>query len=143
VKSADHWDQLESQRIVPRVSAVLQALDQGLGGALAEQWGDWRGRFLPEFQALLAAARGRAAAKSARSVRVLRDALEPSLPAERRAEPMSRLALWVLASTPGVSSVLVGMRRERYVDDALPVLAWPPLAGASEALARTSTTVED
>jgi uncharacterized protein YyaL (SSP411 family)/aryl-alcohol dehydrogenase-like predicted oxidoreductase len=143
VKGADHWDQLESQRIVPRVSAVLQALDQGLGGALAEQWGDWRGRFLPELQALLAAARGRAAAKSARSLRIVRDALEPALPAERRAEPMSRLALWVLASTPGVGSVLVGMRREKYVDDALPVLAWPPLAGASEALARTSTTVED
>jgi hypothetical protein len=39
--------------------------------------------------------------------------------------------------------VLVGMRREKYVDDALPVLAWPPLAGAAGALARTSTTVED
>jgi uncharacterized protein YyaL (SSP411 family)/aryl-alcohol dehydrogenase-like predicted oxidoreductase len=143
VKGADHWDQLESQRIVPRVSAVLQALDQGLGGALAEQWGDWRGRYLPELQALLSAARGRAAAKSARSVRIVRDALEPALPAERRAEPLSRLALWVLASTPGVGSVLVGMRRDKYVDDALPMLAWPPLEGAAAALARTSSTVED
>jgi uncharacterized protein YyaL (SSP411 family)/aryl-alcohol dehydrogenase-like predicted oxidoreductase len=143
VRSADHWDQLEGQRIVPRVGAVLQALDQGLGGALAEQWGDWRGRYLPELQALLTAARGRAAAKSARSVRIVRDALAPALPAERRDEPLSRLALWVLASTPGVTSVLVGMRREKYVDDVLPVLAWPPLAGAAEALSLTSTTVED
>jgi hypothetical protein len=33
----------------------------------------------------------------------------------------------VLASTPGVSSVLVGMRRGAYVDDALGILRWPPL----------------
>ena len=51
-------------------------------GALAEQWRDWRGRYLPELQALLAAARGRAAAKSARTVRSRRaTSLDPLLPA--------------------------------------------------------------
>jgi hypothetical protein len=33
----------------------------------------------------------------------------------------------VLASTPGVSCVLNGMRRPTYVDDSLGILAWPPL----------------
>jgi len=43
------------------------------------------------------------------------------------AESLSRKALWILASTPGVSCVLNGMRRPTYVDDSLGILAWPPL----------------
>jgi aryl-alcohol dehydrogenase-like predicted oxidoreductase len=57
-------------------------------------------------------------------------ALDPHLPPERRGESLSRKALWVVASTPGVSSALIGMRRPEYVEDALGVLAWPPLEGA-------------
>src|SRR5205085_773200 len=49
-------------------------------------------------------------------------------PAERRGESLSRKALWVVASTPGISSVLVGMRDPEYVRDATAVLSWPPLA---------------
>jgi len=33
----------------------------------------------------------------------------------------------VLASTPGVSCVLNGMRTSAYVDDSLGILSWPPL----------------
>jgi hypothetical protein len=53
--------------------------------------------------------------------------LDPLLPAERRRETLQRKALWVVASTPGVSSVLVGMRDPAYVRDAAAVLDWPPL----------------
>jgi hypothetical protein len=55
-------------------------------------------------------------------------ALDPLLPVDRRGAPLSRKALWVLASTPGVSAVLVGMRRPAYVEDATAILDWPPLA---------------
>ena len=123
---------------MPRLSAVLQALDQASSGPLAEDWQDWRARYLPELRTLLDAARGRAAARSARIVSEVRAALEPALP-DRREAPLSQLALWTAASTPGVSSVLVGMRREAYVDDAMAVLGWPALpdpAGAYERTAR-------
>ena len=40
---------------------------------------------------------------------------------------MSRKALWVLASTPGVTCVLNGMRSPSYVDDSLAVMGWEPL----------------
>ena len=49
------------------------------------------------------------------------------LPAARREESLSRKALWVVASTPGVSCVLNGLRIPTYVDDALGILSWPPL----------------
>lgn len=54
--------------------------------------------------------------------------LEAVIPESRRDESLSRKAIWVLASTPGVSSVLVGMRRPEYVDDAMAVETWEPLA---------------
>ncbi len=53
--------------------------------------------------------------------------LDPVLPPERRSESLSRKTLHVLASTPGVSCILLGMRRPAWVADALPVMSWPPL----------------
>jgi hypothetical protein len=50
------------------------------------------------------------------------------LPESKRTESMSRKALWVLASTPGVSCVLNGMRTVRYVQDSTAVLGWTPLS---------------
>jgi aryl-alcohol dehydrogenase-like predicted oxidoreductase len=64
----------------------------------------------------------------------LRQHLEPLLPEALRQESLSRVALALLLSTPGVSSVLVGMRREAYVDDALPVQSWPPIPNALDIL---------
>jgi len=68
-----------------------------------------------------------AAAKSQRQSQAVAAAIDPLLPPERRAETLSRKALWVLASTPGVSCVLNGMRKPSYVDDSWGILAWPPL----------------
>jgi uncharacterized protein len=136
VRSLEHWDQLEGQRIVPRITAVLGALNQGLTGPLAEEWQEWRSRYLPELRKLLAGARERAAGRSAETARTVRAALTPALPARQEA-PLSQLALWTVASTPGVTSVLVGMRREAYVDDAMAVLSWPPLADPAAVYERT------
>jgi uncharacterized protein YyaL (SSP411 family)/aryl-alcohol dehydrogenase-like predicted oxidoreductase len=142
VRSLEHWDQLEGQRIVPRISAVLKALDDALTGPLAEEWQGWRSRYLPELRRLLESARSRAAARSASSLRAVRAALEPALP-DRKTAPLSQLALWTVASTPGVSSVLVGMRREAYVDDAMAVLAWPPLPDSAAAYERTAVLAKE
>ena len=53
--------------------------------------------------------------------------LDPLVPESRRNESLSRKALWVPASTPGVTSVLNGMRSPAYVDDSLAVMGWEPL----------------
>ncbi len=53
--------------------------------------------------------------------------MDPLLPEARRPESLSRKALWTVASTPGVTCVLVGMRQVSYVEDAMGIAAWPPL----------------
>jgi len=127
VRGLDHWAQIEAHRVLPRLSGAVQALDEGITGPLAERWRDWRNRYLPELRTLLDALRASAAAHSRAVADTVSAALDPLLPEARRPEPLSRKALWVVASTPGVSSVLVGMRRPAYVGDVLGILAWPPL----------------
>jgi aryl-alcohol dehydrogenase-like predicted oxidoreductase len=128
VRSLEQWSQIETYRILPRLAQAIQALDQVLTGPFAEQWRDWRNRYVPEMRKALAALRERAAALSRAVAGTVSAALDPLLPPERRGETLSRKALWVAASTPGVSSVLIGMRAPAYVDDALGILAWPPLS---------------
>ncbi len=128
VHSLEHWEQIEGQRIMPRLVEVLQVLDRTLaGGPLVETWHSWRGDYLPELQKLLAACRRLAALRSRESTDRITAAIDGRLPEERRAETLSRKAIWAAASTPGVTTVLVGMRRPEYVDDALKVLDWAPL----------------
>jgi uncharacterized protein YyaL (SSP411 family)/aryl-alcohol dehydrogenase-like predicted oxidoreductase len=132
VRGREHWEALEAQRIVPRLMHSLGALDQALTGPLAEDWRAWRGRYVPELQKLLREVGRQAAARSRQQLEQVRAVLDPALPADKRGESLSRKALWVLASTPGASSVLVGMRSAAYVRDALAVMEWPPLPGAEE-----------
>jgi len=62
-----------------------------------------------------------------RAATLSRGGLEPLLPPELRGESLSRLALDFVASTPGVTSVLNGMRHPTYVADAVGVMRLPPI----------------
>jgi uncharacterized protein YyaL (SSP411 family)/aryl-alcohol dehydrogenase-like predicted oxidoreductase len=130
VRGLEHWKQLEGQRILPRVQQVLSALDQGLDGELAEKWYDWRQRYLPELHKLLLGAGHEAAEVSRVRLRPLREALLPLVPEARRGDSLSRLAVAAVASVPGVTTVLLGMRRPDYVLDALGVMDAPGLPEA-------------
>jgi uncharacterized protein YyaL (SSP411 family)/aryl-alcohol dehydrogenase-like predicted oxidoreductase len=124
LQGLEHWEQIEHQMIAPHVNQVLQAVPRVLQGATAEQWQSWRDRYLPELLRLLGRLRRRAAEKShARTLKVAA-VIDPLLPDWARKEPLSRKALWVLASTPGVTCVLNGMRTVSYAKDSTAILGW-------------------
>ncbi|MFQ5989871.1 MAG: aldo/keto reductase [Candidatus Methylomirabilales bacterium] len=127
VESLEHWEYIEAQ-ILPQVTRLFLAIDKGISGELEPVWKSWRSRYLEDLENLLAEFRRQGASKSQRQSAAVSAVIDPLLPAERRAESLSRKALWVLASTPGVNCVLNGMRRPAYVDDSLGILAWPPLS---------------
>ena len=127
VQSLEHWQQIEGQMIGPQITRLLRALDQHLEGELGTIWQSWRGRYLDELQKLMAEFRRQGAVKSQQQSAAVSAAIDPLLSPERRPESLSRKAIWVLASTPGVSCVLNGMRTPAYVDDSLGILPWPPL----------------
>ncbi len=127
IQGLEHWEQIEHQMIAPHVNQVLQALSSHLSGTMAEQWEAWRDRYVPELLTLLRGLGREATERSRRRTAVVAETLNPLLPAERRTESLSRKALWVLTSTPGVTAVLNGMRTAAYVDDSLAILQWPAL----------------
>ncbi len=127
LQGLDHWRQIEDQMISPMVSQVVHMLDQQLTGPIRETWEAWRDCYLPELELLLRVFGVQAARQSQEMSNTVSAALNPHLPLARQDESLSRKALWVLASTPGVSCVLLGMRRPEYVADGMGILGWPPL----------------
>lgn len=82
----------------------------------------WREEFLQVFHRVLLEIRRRSATIS----RGRNAVLHAKLP-DHNGATLSQKALWTLLSTPGVTSVLLGMRRHPYVEDALPVMSWAPM----------------
>ncbi|MEZ4227369.1 MAG: aldo/keto reductase [Polyangiaceae bacterium] len=128
------WNDLESHVIGPRTAQVLAALDRGLSGAQGVNWPDLRERYLEGLGRVLQALRARAVAQSRADADAWSRRLDPALPADLRTAGLSQKALHVVASTPGVSTVLVGMRSVEWVDDAVATLRWPRLADTRAAL---------
>lgn len=108
-------------------AVAAAARDAGLGVLANRPLNAIRGRGLVRLADVTPGSEGMDPERQARTAAWAREALDPRLPVERRGEPLQRKALWALASTPGVSCVLLGMRRPAYVDDAVAVLGWPPL----------------
>ncbi|MBM4362913.1 MAG: aldo/keto reductase, partial [Deltaproteobacteria bacterium] len=138
LQSYEQWRDIETRAVAPRLLHVLTALDRAFTGREAPRWVAFRERYAGAMDDLLRSLRRRGADRSRRRSRALALALDPALAAERRAEPLSRKALFALTSEPGVTAVLVGMREVRYVDDALPVLGWAPTDAVSRLLEAAS-----
>jgi aryl-alcohol dehydrogenase-like predicted oxidoreductase len=132
IQGLEHWEQIEQQMIAPHVNQVVQALSRHLTGTAAEQWEAWRDRYMPQLLTLLGGLRREATERSRAKTASVSAALDLLLPEARRKESLSRKALWVLASTPGVTCVLNGMRSPAYVDDSLAVMGWEPLTGVTQ-----------
>ena len=111
------------------MNRVFQLLTQHFTGRKEEEkiWESWREKYVPELVALLKVMRMEAAQKSAKKLSEIGQVLDPLLPESQRQEPFSRKAIWTVASTHGVTSVLNGMRHPVYVDDSLTILQWEPL----------------
>ncbi|HEX7124172.1 MAG TPA: aldo/keto reductase [Thermodesulfobacteriota bacterium] len=139
VKTLEHWRHVETRMVIPAMNQVVRVLDGALAGEVGERWRSWRGRYVPELARYLEAMRREAALKSRAASEAVRTLVDRHLPPDRRAESLSRKAIWVVASTSGVTAVLAGMRAPEYVADAVGVLAWPPHphpGAVYEALAR-------
>jgi uncharacterized protein len=124
IQNLEHWEQIEYQMVAPHINQVLRALTQHFNGALAETWQNWRDRYLPELLRLLREVRREATLKSREKTSAVTRVIDPLLPGSTRHQSLSRKALWIVMSTPGVTCVLNGMRTPAYVNDSLDVLGW-------------------
>jgi len=111
---------------------LVQGRSRHLTGTAAATWEAWRDRYVPQLLTLLVGLRREATERSRVKTASVSAALDLLLPEARRTESLSRKALWVLASTPGVTAVLNGMRSRDYVEDSLAVMGWEPLTGVKQ-----------
>jgi hypothetical protein len=137
VESYEQFREMEVRQIAPRIMQALGAVGRALQGPPAERFHAWQERYIGEIEALLAGLRRRAADRSRMRSLALARAADPGLPTEIRHAPLSQKALHVVASVPGVTSVLVGMRESRYVDDAVTMMGRAPLENAAAVLEMT------
>jgi uncharacterized protein YyaL (SSP411 family)/aryl-alcohol dehydrogenase-like predicted oxidoreductase len=126
IGSLDQWAQVVGQ-ITARVRHIGTLLEQHLEGEVASHWTTWREQYFPELERLMRELRRQAAVYASAQSAAISGAIDPLLPESRRHESLSRKALWIAASTPGVTCVLTGMRRVEYVEDALRIMQWPKL----------------
>ena len=139
LQNLEHWDQIENQMIAPHANQVFQVLTRHLREDKEAIWDNWRKRYVPEFLALLRVMRMEAAQKSAKKIHEIREVIDPLLPDSHREKPFSRKALWILASTSGVTSVLNGMRTQEYVEDSMTIMQWEPLSDSRKIFESLST----
>ena len=111
------------------VSRIAATLDRDLTDDAGERWASWRQRYFPELNKLLRAMRVASVADANRRGAEVAVQIDPLLADDRKSESLSRKALWIAASTPGVTCVLNGMRTVEYVRDALGIMEWERLDG--------------
>lgn len=121
----DHWMAMQSQVIAPQVQGLLNQLSQGFGKDVTFQ--AWGKRYVEALNTLLAAVSAELIQKLGAQAAGFRSRIEPHVPERWREASLSRQALATLLSTDGITSVLVGMRRKGYVDDALGAVGLPAL----------------
>ena len=135
VDSYEQWTEVQEHAVVPQVAQAFLVLDRAFSGSpLAGAWEQWRERYGPALDALLEGVARRAADRSRARAGVVSRAIDPVLPEAWKTRPLSQKALGIVASAPGVTTVLVGMRSPDYVEDVLGMMGSPPLPDATAAL---------
>lgn len=122
-ESLARWQALERQYFLPRIQEVLQFL-----ATLEDpppEFTPWMRRHVDLVRGAFSAVENRYKANRARRSAEIRRIVDGLDTEWASAGPLNRVALRAVRSTPGVTSVLVGMRRPEYVEDVLTELSHP------------------
>ncbi|PYQ14757.1 MAG: hypothetical protein DMH00_00745 [Acidobacteria bacterium] len=130
----EQWQVIQDHQITPRLFHAVRSMRSGLPEDLAGTFEGWLERYLPVLGDLLAILRADCAARSQKRSDEIAASLNRGLPPAIRGETLSRKALHLVASVPGVHCVLNGMRHPDYVADSMEILKWEPLAEAEKLL---------
>ena len=144
----ERWDELAYPQafqqvlrfeVVPEAQRGLNALVAALGDPPDQVQLERIRAYQDALNALIEPLQARASRQDARVGEQIRAAIQPPLPGPLHGESLSRIALDFVASTPGVSCVLCGMRHPAYVEDAVGVMSLPTIPDVG-AVARSLQT---
>jgi len=121
--SYGRWREVKNGNILPRFQGVMDFLAPR--EAAVEGLEDWMSDHAARLETALNAVESIYSESASLEARRLSQAVADADPDWTAADTLSRKAVCALRSTAGVTSVLVGMRKEAYVDDVLAGLLLP------------------
>jgi aryl-alcohol dehydrogenase-like predicted oxidoreductase len=119
----ERWQELQEYYFLPRVKGVFQFLQQQVN--LAEEISSWVNSHLEKLEAVLESVASSYREEAAERCGQIKERLASADTDWSGAVTLSQMAVRALRSTAGINTVLVGMRREDYVQDVLEELARP------------------
>jgi aryl-alcohol dehydrogenase-like predicted oxidoreductase len=119
----ERWRELQEYYFLPRVKGVFQFLKDKEN--LAEEISSWVNSHMEKLEVLLEAVGSSYAEKAAKRCDQLKRQLSSVDTDWAEAKTLGQTAIRALRSTAGITTVLVGMRRQSYVEDVLEELARP------------------
>lgn len=112
-----NWQDVQARYLLPQLQNAVQFLQSREN--LPQEAREWLQAYVDATNTALNAVGAVYAADAAQQARAIREQAAAADAGWAQAPRLSQLAIRALRSTAGVSSVLVGMRREPYVDDVL------------------------
>jgi aryl-alcohol dehydrogenase-like predicted oxidoreductase len=119
----ERWQELQEYYFLPRVKGVFEFLKQQ--GKSSEEISLWMNSHLEKLEVLLEAVGSTYREEAAKRCGQIKDRLSSVDTDWSEAATLSQMAIRALRSTAGITTVLVGMRREAYVEDVIEELAQP------------------
>ena len=119
----ERWQELQKYYFLPRVKGVFRFLIQQ--GDLAEEISLWVNSHQKKLEVVLEAVASSYREEAAKRCGQIKKRLSSVDVDWAEAATLSQMAVRALRSTAGITTVLVGMRREAYVEDVLEELARP------------------
>jgi aryl-alcohol dehydrogenase-like predicted oxidoreductase len=121
--SYDRWRQFKDSILLPRLQGVFDYLQEHAGHT--QSVADWLNVHRRHLETAVRTVESLYVAEAAREVADIKHKVAAVDPIWAEKGSLSQLALRVLRSTQGVTTVLVGMRQSGYVDDILQELERP------------------
>ncbi|MCP4691166.1 MAG: hypothetical protein GY859_24175, partial [Desulfobacterales bacterium] len=121
--SHERWSRAKSGTFLPKVRGVMEFLAPYAGSD--DRLSPWMTEHMSRLEEALAAVGSTYAEKVARQNRRIHRQVSAADPEWSGEGTLSQKAIRAVRSTPGVSSVLVGMRKDRYVEDVLEEIRRP------------------
>jgi len=119
----ERWQELQEYYFLPRVKGIFRFLKQH--GDLAEEIYSWMNSHQEKLEVVLEAVASSYRKEADKRCGRIKKRLSSVDVEWAEAAPLSQMAVRALRSTAGITTVLVGMRREAYVEDVLEELARP------------------
>jgi len=136
--SIEHYNDVVSQVFVPRIDFLINFVETKISDENAK---DFFNRYIKECYKLLNFVSNYYKLRAEKRSRVIHNLIDVNLDAKFQSLTLSQKTILILKSVKGVDCILVGMRKEDYVDDAVKVLNTDKVLNAKEIIMNVSAGI--